>query len=66
MVNVYIATENHHRNSGFSHQKWWIFSSTFIGPGQIIGAELVSTTLLTLGFMLDIFFGDSRNGDSHR
>ena len=25
LVNVYIAIENGHRNSEFSHSKWWIF-----------------------------------------
>ena len=25
LVNIQKAMENHHRNSGFSHEKWWIF-----------------------------------------
>ena len=25
LVNIQIAIENGHRNSGFSHEKWWIF-----------------------------------------
>jgi len=29
-----IAIENGHRNSGFTHEKWWIFPSFFVNVYQ--------------------------------
>ena len=30
LVICYIAIENHHRNSEFSHEKWWIFPVRYV------------------------------------
>ena len=30
LVICYIAIENGHRHSGFSHEKWWIFPVRYV------------------------------------
>ena len=30
LVNIQKAMENGHRNSGFSHEQWWIFPLLFV------------------------------------
>ena len=34
LVNIQKAIENGHRNSWFTHEKWWIFPSFFVNVYQ--------------------------------
>jgi len=37
LVMTNIAIENGHRNSGFSHEKWWIFPSVMLNYKRVVG-----------------------------
>ena len=37
--------ENHHRNSGFSHEKWWIFPVRYVSHYQRVSRKSSSGTL---------------------
>ena len=41
LVNIQKAMENGHRNSGFSHEKWWIFTLQTVSSleGMLICAQ---------------------------
>ena len=50
---VKIAIENGHRNSGFSHEKWWIFPNSYVNVYQRV---LMVPTAISLLCTSDLSF----------
>jgi len=42
LVMFNVAIENGHRNSGFSHEKWWIFQFAMLNYQRVSINELIT------------------------